>query len=517
MSASREKKVRQERVVNGYVDSKAVRAAEEKAKQRKSNLLYGTVAALFVVVAVFVVVWNSATLQGKKTALTLDDTKYTAAQMQYLYHAALNNVRGSQYASYLGLDNSKSLSQQTMNDTAKMLLGVTEEGDLTWDAYCLDMAKKAAQANQSMLAAAASENCSWTDELQAQMDDSIQSVKDYAKANKFTYKEYIKAVYGNLVTVDVFESMLKDGLLITSFEKEYQDSLTYTDDEIDTYYQDNAASFQVANYEYVKFNGAVSPKKDADGNAVDATEEEIAAAKDAAKTAADEALARYKNGETLEAIAGDYDIGTYSAQAEGAYTSDFVSTWVFDEARQAGDCAVVDDGTNYYTVLFHSVGRQDYNTVNVRHILFRVDSSSLDSSSETYQEDLAKLQSDAKANAEETLQAWKADGSSEDMFAKLADEKSDDAAEGGLYQQVYHNQMVQGFNDWCFATERKAGDCEIVESTYGYHIIYFVGQDLPYWQVRVTNALRNTDYNNWLTSLQQEYTVTEGAGMKYVG
>ena len=88
---------------------------------------------------------------------------------------------------------------------------------------------------------------------------------------------------------------------------------------------------------------------------------------------------------------------------------------------------------------------------------------------------------------------------------------------GVWYEQVYKGQMVTAFNDWCFDAARKAGDTDIVETSYGYHIIYFIGQDLPYWQVRVTNTMKNNAMNTWLESLQQDYTITEGSGMKYVG
>ena len=50
MSASREKKQRQDRVASGTLDPKAVRAAEEKTQQRKSNILYISIAVAFVVV-----------------------------------------------------------------------------------------------------------------------------------------------------------------------------------------------------------------------------------------------------------------------------------------------------------------------------------------------------------------------------------------------------------------------------------------------------------------------------------
>ena len=56
MSASREKKNRQTFAASGAVDPKAVRAAEEKAKQRKSNILYISVAVAFVLVAAFVLI-----------------------------------------------------------------------------------------------------------------------------------------------------------------------------------------------------------------------------------------------------------------------------------------------------------------------------------------------------------------------------------------------------------------------------------------------------------------------------
>ena len=68
---------------------------------------------------------------------------------------------------------------------------------------------------------------------------------------------------------------------------------------------------------------------------------------------------------------------------------------------------MLNDGTNYYVVQFHSVGRQEYNTVDVRHILIRVDSSTLDSKSDSYKQDLANLKSQKKAEAERVYQEWK--------------------------------------------------------------------------------------------------------------
>ena len=180
MSASREKKNRQAFAASGAADPKAVRAAEEKAKQRKSTLLYGAVAVAFVVVAVLVLLWNSNVIQRGKTALTIGDENYSAAQVQYSYYAAYTEVRSSNYYSYMGIDTSKSLAGQTMSDTAKALLGVTDEG-ITWDKYLLNKAKSNLASSQSLLAAAEKDGFTWTDDMQADYDDLIKTFKEAAK------------------------------------------------------------------------------------------------------------------------------------------------------------------------------------------------------------------------------------------------------------------------------------------------------------------------------------------------
>ena len=155
--------------------------------------------------------------------------------------------------------------------------------------------------------------------------------------------------------------------------------------------------------------------------------------------------------------------------------------------------------------------------MNVRHILIKVNSSSFDQESETYEADLAALKESKKAEADKILQEWKDGAATEESFAELADKYSEDGAAGGLYEQVYHNQMVTEFNDWIFDASRQTGDTGIVETTYGYHVMYFVGTDLPYWQVQVKNAMQTKDHNDWIASLTENMTAEEGPGMKYVG
>ena len=515
MSASREKKNRQEVAASGVVDPKTARQAQEQAKERRSNRLYAIIAIAFVVVAIGLVVWNSNIIQRGTTAVTVEGESYSAAEVSYYYHNAYNSIVNSNYVSLYGIDKNTALSQQSLNDTAKMMLGVTE--DMTWDAYFRDAAKKSLIQLTMLKKGAAEKGLTFDDDMQKEIDSTLETFSTYAKNAGYSTSAYLKLMYGNNMTMSTFKSILKDTVLASHYQQDYIDSLTYTDEEISQYYEDHKSTFDVAAYDYIRFTGSATSTKDASGNTVEPTDEQAQAAKDAAKAAADAALARFQNGEDLETISKDYDIGSFVTQDEGSNGTDTVSAWVFDITRTPGESAVIDDGTNYYVVHFKSMSRQEYNTIDVRHILARVDSSSLDKKSDTYEQDLADLKAQKKAEAEKIYQEWKDGDATEESFAALADKYSADSPEGGLYTQVYHNMMVTEFNDWCFDAARQPGDTDIVETTYGYHIMYFVGQDLPYWQVRVTNTLKTNDFNDWYKGLQQDYTVTEGSGMKFVG
>lgn len=514
MSASRQKKIRQDLAANGVVDPKIIRKAEEAAKQRKSNILYGCIFGAFVIVAVAVLLWNSGVFQRNATALTVNGEKYTTAEVAYYYASSYNSIASSQYASYYGLDKSQPLDQQNLNDMAKMMLGVSE--DMTWDAYFKDAAKDKLANVSALCSAAEAENFPFSDAMQKELDETMDAVAQYAKQNGMSDKAYLKAMFGTYMTPSVFQQLLKDSIIASYYENDHMDSLTYSDKEINAYYKENKDSLDVASFEYIFFNGVAPSATDSDGNPVEPTDAETTAAIAAAKENAKAAQARYQSGEKLEDIAKDYENASYANPNVFTNTGDTLSTWVYDKDRQAGDTDLLQDGDSYYLTVFHQRGRDEYNTVNVRHILIKVDTSTLDEASETYDADLAALKETKQAEAEKILKEWQDGAATEESFAALADQYSEDSADGGLYKQVYHNQMVEEFNDWCFDASRQPGDTAIVETTYGYHVMYFVGTDLPYWQVQVIDALKSNSQNDWITALTKDITVEEGPGFKYI-
>ena len=522
MSASREKKNRQELAAQGHVDPRVEREAKEAKERKKNKFLYGGIAVLFVIVAAVVLLYNSGIFQRGSTALTVDGKDFTPAQVDYYYYTTLNSIANSQYSSYIGLSTSTSMKEQNLNAMAKMLLGVTDEGDITWDQYLKDAAKENLTQAYLLSEKAKAEGVTFNEDMQAELDDTLDQISTYAKQNGRTLSAYIKLLYGSNMTLDTFKEVFEMQELASHYTQDYIAGLSYTDAELQACYDADPNAFDVADYEYISFKSTADSTKDADGNTVEPTEEETAAAQKAADDALADAQARFAAGESLEDIAASYeDIATYAHQENATYADTELVNWVFDTARVDGDTTTITADSSILLVLFHSRSRQDYNVVNVRHILFEVDDSDLDKTSETYETDLANLKDIAHKDAEKALKEWQDGGATAELFAQMATELSGDtgsASNGGLYEGISKStSFVQEFLDWCFADGRKVGDAGVIDSTYGSHVMYLDSFGDPYWKVLTADQLKSDAYTAWLAEQTAAESVTEGSGMQYVG
>lgn len=505
MSASREKKKRQESQAAGF-DPRAAREAEQKAQEKKSKILYSTVGILFVVATVFLLVFNSGIVQRNKTALTIEDKKYTAADMSYYFSNA--------YQSFLQSSNGQMAVSLGMLDPSKPLSAQPAFGDpdKTWADLFKEQAVNSAKFTYAAVKAAEAEGIVMDDDDKELLSTNISTMKDAAKEANYSYKAYVAAIFGPLVTPEVYEQNLADSILASKYSVNFSNGLKFTEDEINAYYEENKNSLDFVDGAYVTIKATPEVKTDEDGNVIEATEEEKTAALDAAKKQAQEILDQYKDGKSLEDLAEKNDL-IYTASPEMNYYSGPQLDWLFDTARKSGDVEVVADDAigNVYVVLFNDRHRNDALDYDVRHILVTEKNLELPEGETATEEQI-------RAKAEEILASW--DGT-EEGFAALAKENSQDgsAAQGGIYEGVTKGQMVPEFEDWCYEDGRKAGDTGIVKSQFGQHIMYFVGYgDTPYWHYASSQSLKGDAYSEWEKGLIDSVTAeTVASGMKLVG
>ena len=143
--------------------------------------------------------------------------------------------------------------------------------------------------------------------------------------------------------------------------------------------------------------------------------------------------------------------------------------------------------------------------VDVRHILVTPEGGTVGEDGTTTYSDAEWATAEAKANS--LLNEWLTKGNTEENFAAMAQTHSQDpgsASNGGLYEDVYVGQMVPEFENWCFDAARKTGDYGIVKTTYGYHIMYFVGSDYI-WYLTAEQDMMTEKGNEFLAQVQEKY------------
>lgn len=128
-----------------------------------------------------------------------------------------------------------------------------------------------------------------------------------------------------------------------------------------------------------------------------------------------------------------------------------------------------------------NITKESGNLADVRHILITPKGGTTDENNETVysEEEWATCLEEAQ----KILDMWKAGEATEESFAELANTYSEDPGSntvGGLYEQVTEGRMVPEFNDWIFDTNRVYADTDLVKTSYGYHVMFFVKCE-PMW------------------------------------
>ena len=534
MSASREKQNRQ---AAGQADPKTAREEKQRKEEKRSNLLYGVIAAAVLIALIVSFVWRSDFIPKMTTAVTIDGEKYTTAEVDYYYQTAYRNFLSqySYFASYLGLNTSASLKGQEISADAASMLGIEIPGadgesagdeeapastGMTWHDYFLDQALDNMSVIQTALKSADAEGFEYPAGVQAEYEDNMDALKSVAAASGISVGQYLKANFGAGVTEKVYGEQLMRVLRYSAYADAYQNGLAYSDSDLEKAYSENRNTYDHVSYETVSISGAAESTTDADGNTVEPTEEESAAALTAAQDAAKAILDGFRAGGDLEELANENN-GTYNQNENGSYNAgSVISEWLYDSARKSGDSATLEDGTVQYVIVFHDRFRDENPTIDIRHILVPLGTATLTEDDEGYADEQAQLKADAHAKAEELLGQWQSGEATEESFAALAMKESTDGSkyDGGLYTAVYQGQMVTEFNDWCFDAARQPGDTGVVDTQYGAHVMYFSGVNQNRWQTQVAADLRSEAYTAWEEELTANCTIQRNeSGLNLIG
>ncbi len=463
-------------------------------KKKTSGKDLGMKIFLIAVIAIVVLALGANLLSSSGLLLhtfnpvTSENFTINGAMMNYFYKTTYYNFvrQMGNSLSYFGLDTSIPLKNQDYVD-----------GTQTWHDYFLSSTTQQAKELLVLAEAAKAAGLELTEEEIAAIDESIASLEETAASYNYpTAASFIAAQYGPGVKVKDIRAAMQLSTLAGKYSAKISDEITITDDEINTYFEENRETYTMVDLRQFTFAAS-------EVELAEATDEEKEEIKASLKAKAD-ALAACKSVDEYEAYLTEYMKGAVVDGIEvteqniadniestkyTGYTSRDTDQgkWAFEEGRKVGDTFIAEnESTLAYTV--YMIERTEYRDEttarNVRHILF-----------------LSEQHTDAegaKAKAEEILAEYEAGEKTEDAFAALANKYSEDTGSntnGGLYENVSVGDMVEEFDAWLFDDARQVGDVEIVETAdYGAHIMYYVGEGEPEWKLSVESALTGEKY-----------------------
>ena len=558
MSASNKKKLRKEQNA-ALLTEKQKREQQEARKLKAYTWTFAIIMILVVAIVVGVVVTPliDGMIRRGSQAVTIGDHKLSAADFTYFYYDAVSEYQQEVYSQYynslgnywsvmLGFDTTKPLNEQAYDN------------DKTWADHFVEMAVEDAKDVYALYDDAIANNYKLSDDEQKNMDSYAESLDLYATYYGYSNaKSWLRNTYGNGATQDSYLEYYKVCATASAYLNDYSDKLEYKPEDYRAYEKDKFDDYSTVSYVHYTLNYTAylgEGTKGEDGKTTWTDEQHEAARKalqadieilKAAEITDKESFDKAIQGLPVNKIDKDSDnkkLPTSTEVKHAFFENISLNTSVVDwlketttvdgqikTARTAGelkafevytyedheddehehgdDCGCKRTVDAYTVVLFNERCDHTAKMANVRHILVKFEGGKTDENKNTTYSDEEKAK--AKAEAEKLLQEWLDGKATEESFGELANSKSDDqngkVTNGGLYEDIYQGQMVEAFEDWCFAEGRKAGDTGIVETEYGYHVMYYSSTDeMSYRDTMIESDMRNDDTDKWRDGLVEK-------------
>ena len=549
MSASDKKKLRKEQ------NAAAMTARQKKATKEAKALKTYTftfIILMVLIVSVFLGITLRTPVSGlinrATTAVLVDSEKLTTVELNYYYKDYIQSF-ADQYSDYgnyaytylqlyTGLDVSKPLDEQVYNK---------ETGE-TWADYFTTSAKNNAKWAYGLYNKAMSEGYKLTDTEQKNLDLQESNLEVIA-TTYYGYSSaaaYLRSVYGPGSTVKSYMEYTRINAIANSYASNYYDGLEFKDADYREFEKDKLVDYNSYSFSYyycsvndfLTFNGGGKTEKDENGKETTTyTDEQKETARKDAEAAA-KGLA-VKDNATLEKLNAAIkalpihkdkpkkDLDKIAATENELVLSGSIQNadfkkWITDKDRKAGDITTIeiksgegDDAvvSGYYVLLFEEMTDNKQPLANVQHILVKFTGGTKNSETgvtEYSEEEKKSAKLKAEAILDEFLKGEKQDS---EAFGKLAGTKSDDTGSkttGGLIEGIYRDSnYVQSFKDWAL-DNRKPGDTGIIESEYGYHVMFYKEDgELTYRDYMIDIDLTNDRYEKWETAIIDAVTVTD--------
>ncbi len=494
--------------------AKAAKKNAKNVKTRTAVIEFAkkAVAALVAIAIVAGIGWaivdHFGIIEKYSTALTVGDAKISVAEYNYYYYMAYQTYMQAE-SSYREQGVSTGFPVDKAPDEASTGQKDEATGEIIYyDEVVANYATNLAYQQMVVYLEAKENGYSLNEDEQKQIDEAINSIREQAKTYSYSLNAYIRTTYSKGLTEKGFRALLERELIANRYNTAMETAAdeSVTDQQITDAYNKDTKAYNYVDLRYYKISFEALTKGASEDQA--AFDERKAEANKVHTDAANAILEKITDGESFKDAALEHKnsnlkegtkptevdptvdtVGATYQSLESAISKD-AAEWVFDASRKIGEKSVFTTDSAAFVVLINNPVYEGSSN-DVRHCLVKFD---VEEGKEVTDE--IKMAASKKVN--EIKDEWLAAGGTQEAFIEIVKKYNDDTAsneKGGLYEDIRPNSdFVNPFKSWAINSARKTGDYEIVETDFGYHLMYYVKSNGPDWKLTVRETLQAKAY-----------------------
>ena len=461
---------------------------------KKSKIAIAVFAAVVVLIVGAAIVISSLQRGGAFLRSTVGfETEHfridNAMVSYYMYDEMYTRVEENPdiYAEY-GFDIEKPLREQMFDENN------------TWFNYFSDRASEKIGDILVFLEAAYKNDIGLNGDEFDRLDKEMAALGREADAAGMGLDDYIAYRYGKGVTADDVRRAKEYYAIAEKAHDDMYQAETYEESDVRKFYQDYRQLFLKADCIFFTVDADTSSMNDKDAIAeAQATAKADAEALIKCSTADEflDNLRAYMN-ENMDSVTAEEKMNNVVHNDYSYVSNNKLSSWLFSGIRVAGDKTVIKFNDDRYTAIYVVKAAENISGVskNVRDIFI----------------DYLNYETQAAAEeaANQALESFMSGEQTENAFAVLASELSEDQAtalKDGLIANIDADSN-EVYAAWAHEKGRKAGDTTILKDKNGIHVLYFVGDGRETWLNLSEEYMRARDYQQKYEELLESITIT---------
>lgn len=503
-----------------------------------SSLIAVVIIAILVVLGVryYTVPNSNEKMNPGNVVMTVGNTDVSVGMYNFYYQNIVKQY--VQYASngYYDIDLSKDFSTQYTTDD--------DGNEISWQDRFKENTTELIKKNTIYYQKGIESGITLTDAQKEMIETQLDNIKNAASSANLGVNEYIAQTYGDNCGLETLRKYLEQNYISSVYYYQQQIKLRPSEDELNAYFKENENDYKSCSYAILEaeYDTSSDATKKA---AVDNAKAAIAKITDEDSMKAlipefcSDLISKYisagyftNESDAVDAFAGAMDSTSVKSDVESNFGED-IADWMFNTDTAVGSLNYYADENAgvIYIIMKTSQPALDSDSASkvysVRHILVIPESGDDDSSSSSSSSTATKEYTEeewaaALEKANSILDEYNKGDKTELFFAELAEKYTDDTSStsvnmnnmyGGGIMDTQLGQMVSDFENWAIDSSRKYGDVEIIKSSYGYHIMFFISY-CPQYMYDAENQYITDLINDDADSAAKTYYEKERIGMR---